>query len=255
MSEIANYRRIVLGQREEQFLKMIAEREGRSAYSIYSELNDGETDHGKARKLPELQTAHMDAMSYKNVHKRIKRLEFLGLIEQIFDGKQKGKEIKYRLTSRGLFQQFLGFQWRGSPGLPLNCKDDIILQTILYRYFQLETVKKLIEIFGSGLFDSFITKCCEAIQWRVDGLLTELELDRRLTIASMFHPENHNGKYIEEMIRNEAKNLVHEIVRESAKDRYKGYFPSPVLMRDEKFKDLLEEIKVEFNRAYKNLVY
>ena len=83
MSEIKKYRRrISLGPREEQFLQMIIEGQGSSsAYSIYSDLNDEKQTTERPEKLQNFVTPHTDSMSYKNVHKRIKRLEILGLIE------------------------------------------------------------------------------------------------------------------------------------------------------------------------------
>jgi len=262
MSEIKKYRRrISLGPREEQFLGMIIVSQGSaSAYSIYSELNDGETDNGKARKLPEIRTPHTDSMSYKNVHKRIKRLQTLELIEPVQEQKQKGKEIKYKPTSRGLFQELLGFEWYGSSMVtPLNYKDDIIIQTILYRYFEFETIEVLMEIFGPSLFHDFVTKCCEEIQQRVEGVLNELEYEYpryysdKKVIASFFHAESPTSKSIDEIIRNEARNLIPEIVRECAKMRYNDNFPNPQLLRDEKFKELLEEAKNEFYEGYRRL--
>lgn len=123
-------------------------------------------------------------MSYKNVHKRVKRLETLGLIEQIPERRSKEREIKYKLTSRGLFEELLDFPWpdfsQKDPTdnvvvLPLVYKDDIILQTILYQYFDLETVKKIMEIFGDLFFNGFIMNCCEGIQEIADGISTKYQ--------------------------------------------------------------------------------
>jgi hypothetical protein len=126
ISQIRDYKRITLGYREEQFLQIIANYQCSeftndiyfySAYDIYRELNAGEGHNGKARKLVPGEMYPIgadDSISYKDVHKRVKRLEVLGLIEPIpldleidIDKqrqKQKRKVIKYRITSRGLFQ-------------------------------------------------------------------------------------------------------------------------------------------------------
>lgn len=248
-----------------QFLQMIAQEE-RSVYSIYSELNDGETDNGKARKLPMIRTPNTDSMSYKNVHKRVKRLQYLALIEQVTERKPKEREIKYRLTSRGLFQQLLDYPWpKYFVVLPLVYKDEIILQTILYQYFELETVKKIIKIFGDLFFNGFIMKCCEEIQELVDGVATAFELDFNPNLKKewphyysekygiLFNLDSWSGnriaKQIDGIIRNEAKNLIYEILRESRN------VPKPVLVRDEKFIQLLEEVKKEFNEGLKNIIY
>ncbi len=250
---------------------MISRRE-RSAYSIYSELNDGETDNGKGRKLNGIVGPHTDSMSYKNVHKRVKRLETLGLIEQLPERRPKEREIKYRLTSRGLFQELLDYPWPDFTQtghrvvvLPLVYKDDIILQTILYQYFELETVKEFMEIFGDLFFNGFIMKCCEEIQEIVDGISTSFEVDFNPNLKKewpYYYSEKYGflfnldswsgdriGKQIDGIIRNEAKNLIYEILRESTN------VPKPVLVADKKFIELLEEVKKEFNEGLKNIIY
>ena len=233
MSEIKNYRKISLGHREEQFLSMIAEEE-MTVYKIYSKFNEARTELKKRLSISKddfddiLVTAHEDeGMAYKNVHKRVKRLETLGLIENTQE-KQSRNGIKYRLTSRGLFQCLLQ-TWNGPQKTILYDKyeNDAILRTILYQYFEVETVKKLMEIFGGWFFDRFLMKCCQEIQSRVDGIFYELEeeitpnlqkmwpyyypdkIGRRLELV--LDPESPNGEFIDRMIKNEAKNLMYRI--------------------------------------------
>ena len=165
-SKLKDYDRITLGFREEQFLYMITLEE-KSVNRIYSERNNGETDRGKARKLPDFRFTGDDSIAYKNVHKRVKRLEALGLVEQVKAITQgsKQKEIKYRVTSKGLFQ-LLQSRPSFNPRLyavgaqpfilPLAYSDDIIFQQLIYQYFELETVRELTSIFGPIFFSDYL---------------------------------------------------------------------------------------------------
>ena len=131
INEITDYEKVILGSTEVRFLYLISTREARSAYKIFTYLKRCEEEGIESIK----------SMEYKNVHKRVKRLETLGLIEIEEIGKRK--EINYRLTSKGLFQCFL----EASPPLIRRTlaknryMNNIILKTILYQFFEPETLR------------------------------------------------------------------------------------------------------------------
>lgn len=114
MSEIKDYKPISpeLGNVELHFLRLFSRTDGLSAYDIFGDL--------KGRK----------PMAYNNVHKRVKRLRELGLIDYkpISEVKKKFRRnaIYYRLTSRGLFERLLTINLESLAYLYLN-KDNIIL--------------------------------------------------------------------------------------------------------------------------------
>ena len=141
MSEALKYKEISLGNAQRMYIDLLSETP-LSAYDIHSII--------KKRKQIDI----------KNVRKTLYRLILLGLIE--IEGHYARSAIKYRLTSQGLFH-CLHSGHLSSRTLDLY-NQDITLQTILYRYFEVETIKKFDGVCMSFL-GANIRKC---IEWVLD---------------------------------------------------------------------------------------
>lgn len=251
MSEIRGCEIMTLGQREEQFLRMIGIAKEISVYEIYSALNEGETDKGKARKLPDLRSPHDDSMSYKNVHKRVKRLYQMNLIEEVKEKRRYRRKIKYKLTSHGFLQFFTSTV--SHPVFSLsellgNYKDNLILDTILFQYFRMETVQELITIFDQWIFHGYLRECCEnifAVSWGT-GMLTDKEFQGALKMKT---------EATEYFLKSELRNLINEIIIRSVEPMHKDYFPNKVLVEDDKFIHLVENLRDDFHNGCKKVLY
>lgn len=265
MFQVKDYEKITLGLREEQFLQMITTGQ-RSAYDIYSELNGGETHKGKARgrKLPDFENTEYpdqvfpvgisDSISYKDVHKRVKRLETLGLIEPVQQQQEqkrsKRKVIKYKITSRGLFQDLLG--WTVCPNseksIPLVYKNDIILQTLLYQFFEEDTVRELAHIFlGDWFFMEYLRNCCQGILHLISWNMY-LEKEGAQPI-----PERQLSD-INWVIERELDSLVLEIVKLASNPIYKDKFPIRALVEDQKFTPLVYELRDDLHEGFSRIL-
>ena len=250
--EIRNYRQIQLGKREEQFLGLIFQQD-LGAYDILKILRDD----------------IKEPMGYKDVFQRLKRLESLGLVEQTG---QKGKrnKILYRLTNRGLFQVFLSGNEFPSPSV-LNKKEyrhNVILKTLIYQFFEPGTISKFITYPRVFILKNYLRKCCQSLLKIVDPTITA----RRETEDEIAQ--------INELIRDEAKDLLFQIVSSKIRDthspripykdpvlqkqrygtdesedengpNYVDLFPKPALKKDKKFMKLLMETKDDFDNGHK----
>jgi hypothetical protein len=110
-------------------------------------------------------------MAYKNVHKRIKQLHSLNLIEKV-DKESIRDPLEesihnptyYRLTTGGVFhliykeKSFLSNM--SGKKMFQNYSENIIFKTLLYPYFEKETVSKInmLMIFSEIL--NYLNKCC-----------------------------------------------------------------------------------------------
>jgi hypothetical protein len=161
MSEIREYQKLTLGETEAYFLYLFSTG-NKSAYDIYSWL--------KKTGNP---------MAYKNVHKRVKRLLFLGLIEEA--EKFKRNAIKYRLTAYGLFQclilESLDRRFDYVPAIVLDRqmkKESAVIRTILYQFFDEQTVRTILKsFFWSLMLQNYLRETCQATvrkveEWRLD---------------------------------------------------------------------------------------
>ena len=151
ISEIENYSQLgsPLGEVESLFLLLYsAHHKGLTAYDIFLYL--------QKQKRP---------MGYPNVLKRVKRLQELRLIELV-QGEFMRKAKKYKVTTRGLFQSLLehGFEPRT---LELY-KDNIILNTILYQFFETTTIRKFVTLPRDVALRDYIRSCCEKILKKLD---------------------------------------------------------------------------------------
>jgi hypothetical protein len=105
-----------------------------SSYQAYSFLN-----------------ATIPKVDYKNTHKRVKRLESLGLIEPVKETEIKAEDTKhgakyYRITDAGMFYMFREGGDKVSELLPSIIEahgNYLIFETFLYPYFKKETLLAL----------------------------------------------------------------------------------------------------------------
>jgi len=76
--------------------------------------------------------ARTDIKAYKNVYKRVKRLQSLGLIQEIL-GNFKRKAKIFRLSPRGLFEELLEpYPW--PPDIRDQYRNYPIIETLVYQF-------------------------------------------------------------------------------------------------------------------------
>jgi hypothetical protein len=121
--------------------------------------------------------------------------------------------------------------------LPELC--DIILRTLLYRYFEPVTISKFKET-ASIAIANYLKKCCEAI-------LQILKFSRESVEGFR---EDIVDYQIERTILAEIKNFVLYIVVSSSHEGRKT-FPITELTKDENFMLVVRKIKMEFDAGYK----
>lgn len=250
-SEVINYKRIELGEAERNFMFYFSFGPI-TAYRICSRIEE-------TISLQQKRPVIYDNVRkrYKNVHKRVGRLHDLELIQEV-KGDFPKKAKPYKLTSQGLFQYLLlGL----APTLPRSIfdtyKNDIIIESVLYRYFELATISEFSDV-ALSFVRGYLRKCCEAI-------LRNVESSRRMTKKLT---EWKNSKYeydiellsadIDQSIRDEIRTLLFQIVTLSGYDEMgreandSALFPVLRLVRDKKFMQVLNEMRNDFNNGCKN---
>jgi hypothetical protein len=222
ISEVKNYNRISLGSAERLFLILYCLNDNFSASKLHAYLKNTEKP-----------------MAYKNVHKRVKRLQDLNLIEEVKEKRGRWRnEIKYKVTPFGLFQRLLLVEVPVSRAAILRRnKDSLILQTILYRYFEPKSIAKF-ESYALRIIANYLKKCCEVILEWMENYRTKY---KRATPSSI--TEN-----MDNLITHEAKGLILNIVTISNLDEL--FFPIETLTNDKKFMEILQEMKKDFDNGY-----
>lgn len=135
-----------------------------STYQIYSEL----------KKSP-------SSMAYKNVHKRIQRLEALQLIQKVKVKETQHGAKFYQLSEAGIYHLFLNFS-RPSfvlrfPTILENYGEFTFFDVFLYPYFERKTLMSINKFIGkpTHIFEDFnvilvfaivshLRMCCAAVQ-------------------------------------------------------------------------------------------
>jgi hypothetical protein len=260
ISEIINYSPINLGHTEEDFLYLISIAP-QSAFSISLEL-----------KRIKHETKQKKGMAYGNILKRVKRLQILGLIEK--EGKYRRNQIKYKITSRGIFELML------KHGLNhetiLKQKDNVIIQSLVYQFFELETIRKFVTLPRRFALNNYFRHCSDEIMAKLDFLRNAPYVFSAEEIIIEF----------EDLILREIQKFVFLIIvqlrvtaltqdpqkeltylknkelwrwrwgRDDSENgngpNYVDLFPKPALMRDMKFLKILTEIVTEFDNGCKD---
>lgn len=258
---IFHFKDMQLGPVEEQFLSIISQW-NISAYGIFLMLRDQEAKG---------QRTNISGMPYGNIHKRIQRLRILGLIE--VEGKYPRNETKYKITSRGLFKLMLDY------GIPhyalLKNNNDIILRTLLFQFFEVETIKKFITIPRENAIQDYFRNISNAIVkkmkelrkleiWHGPEVVSEIE-DVIIREIEQFvfliivpwkaSPINYWQKTRMELYKNEklwSERSGFDLEEDNNGPNYKELFPKPVLMKDRKFLTILKEMKHNFDKGCKD---
>ena len=194
---------------------------------------------------------------YKNVYKRVVRLCKLGLIEELAVKFPRGAN-PYRLTSRGLFEYLLlGL----APSVPRSIlytyKDDAIIDSTLFRYFELETLKEFRDV-ALAFVGGYLRRCCESILRQIEGYRrTVKKLDEWKESGFEYNLELLSADF-DQAIRDEMRTFLFQIAtlsnynEKGNNDPDSTLFATLTLVRDKKFMKILGEMKDDFDTGCKN---
>jgi hypothetical protein len=250
--EIKKYKKIMLGETEIMFLDIYSNRTV-SAYEI-TQILENSGMH----------------MSYKNVHRRVKRLTELQLIKKD-SVDPKHMSIIYKITAQGIFQMLLEGHLFFTNWLIKNHKDPI-LHAILFQFFCEETIQKFNTLARLKVLADYLKKCCEGILAIISAFQSSYNQNKR---------SSHLEYAINELIQDELRNFIFQIISvkklpvrdfglidynkpwfsevgnekeliQKTDPDYSEAFPKATLMRDRKFMKLLSEIKSDFETGCKD---
>ena len=123
--QVLTYRPVELGDVELEILGHFVNRASTSTYEIFKILNT-------------VSTRRNTAASYKNTHKRVKRLDQVKLIEEI-KGHFERSAKHYRATSYGLIS-YVGRIITESDAYIKHNEKDIAIQYLLLEFFEEKTI-------------------------------------------------------------------------------------------------------------------
>jgi hypothetical protein len=149
------------GEAAKQLLSLIIGKSLFSTYQCYKELN-------KHKKI-----------SYKNVHKRVKKLYELGLLKEVNNTPGKHGSIYYKLSFFGIYFIFLNHKIDSFNIAKIieNYPDDGLFQYFLFRFIDKKTLHKInSQIILEDIF-SFLKNCCLCIEDYLKNL-AKLEIYR-----------------------------------------------------------------------------
>lgn len=228
--EVSRYKKVNLGEREAEFLARIGAGEN-SSYRIYSFL--------KKMGLP---------MDYKNVNKRVRRLQELGLIKEIRD---KGESIHnakfFALTSEGIFYLLAQYQPTAYEWL-IEYKNNLILRALLYQYFEEEnTIRSLVMLIEIG---RYFSECCHIIQLSADFIKMRQQ-DDPLVKEKVLKQLQLDLEWQAKDLAIKALTPANKALQKSSAIHYSN------LVKDKKFMELAKnalKIGEEYKRAFSKLL-
>jgi len=208
----------------------------------------------------------------KDEQDAIMRLREFNLVEEVRDKRKSflGREIFYVLTTSGLFYIFsnlLGYP----PQLLIRYQDNIILNTLLFPYFEVDTIERSTARFYS-IITQYLQECCRATLHRIDTI-------KKSTTANSTNMNLKNGdrerhaKILESDLQFHAKliafrlgvmysesNILLMVNSDDVDDdsaRVAIYelesTMKTILSKDKKFMQLLKVVHAEFGYGYKEL--
>jgi hypothetical protein len=163
---------------------------------------------------------------------------------------------KYQLTSSGLFY-VLSETVSYHPYLLKKYSDDPILLTLLYQYFEEDTIESSTARFYS-IVTQYIKQCCRiTLNWLEDTQNSNEEHKKKLMNDLMFELKL-NAKLLafRIMIMYSDSNILSLTPKSTTGDPDVAYYEienqmKEILFKDKKFIDLLQKINGEFKEGYK----
>jgi hypothetical protein len=145
----STYRPPELGYRELEILSIFAHRKSESVYGVFKDFK---------RQAEFLKMERF--LSYKDAHKRVKRLVHLKLIDQIPEHFERGAKY-YKITAYGLIT-YLAKTRRGNRGYIVYDVENIVIQSLLFDCFDEETISSFcsLEGFPTREIQTYLHDCC-----------------------------------------------------------------------------------------------
>ena len=146
---VSTYRPPELGHAEIGILSIFAESKSQSVYGIFKEL----------KKLAESWRRERSS-AYKDVHKRVRRLVHLKLIEQVKEHFERGAK-HYKITPYGLIT-YLDKVLTEDHRYILHNKENTVIQSLLFESLEEETIYSfhLLKEFPSADIGEYLHDCC-----------------------------------------------------------------------------------------------
>jgi hypothetical protein len=185
-------------------------------------------------------------------------LEEIGFLE-ITKGKFLSSSKNFRFTTFGLFHILLDITIY-PPQFLIKYKDDIIIKTLVYQFFEEKTIKMSTGRFYSHL-TSYIQECCNLTMNAIEDINTSskeedklkitnrLKFDlewmiRRLGFKFIIMYNDTNLLALNPELKDEIKISIYEL-----ESKMKG-----ILSNDEKFIDLIKNLNKDFSEGYKEIM-
>lgn len=185
-------------------------------------------------------------------------LEDVGFLE-ISRGKFLSSSKTFRFRTNGLFYIFLNISIY-PPQFLIKYQDDIILQTLVYQFFQEKTIKMSTGRFYSQL-TTYIQECCDVTLNAIDDvnssnkeddkirIIDRLKFDlewliRRLAFKLIIMYNETNLLAINTGFKDDVRVTLYEL-----EAKMKG-----ILSRDIKFIDLIENLNKDFSDGYQEMI-
>jgi hypothetical protein len=208
----------------------------------------------------------------KDEQDAIMRLREFNLVEEVRDKKKSflGKEIFYVLTTSGLFYIFSNLLTY-PPQLLIRYQDNIILNTLLFPYFEVDTIERSTARFYS-IITEYLQEFCRTTLHRIDTIKKSTTANSTNMTLKNGDRERH-AKILESDLQFHAKliavrlgvmysesNILLMVNSDAVDDdsaRVAIYelesTMKTILSKDKKFMQLLKVVHAEFGNGYKEL--
>lgn len=179
----STYRPSGLGITEFGILDLFAQSESLSAYGIFKPNEDLESI-----------ALYYRHSSYKDVHKRVKRLVQLKLIDRIDESFERGAK-HYKITPYGLITYLDQLSTSVSRRYIVSNKKNIVIQSLLMEFLEEQTIDSLdrLEQFPTTEISQYLQDCCSITAKICKYFWTELE---RCNITDILPPDDVIQKYM-----------------------------------------------------------
>lgn len=207
----------------------------------------------------------------KDEQDAIMRLREFNLVEELRDKRKSflGREIFYVLTTSGLFYIFSNLL-SYPPQLLIRYQDNILLNTLLFPYFEVDTIERSTARFYS-IITQYLQECCRTTFHKIDTIKKSTTASTNMNLKN--GERKRHAKILESDLQFHAKliafrlgvmysesNILLMVNSDDVNDdsaRVAIYelesTMKTILSKDKKFMQLLKVVHAEFGYGYKEL--